>query len=64
MYINLLEVPEGYAVSGVTVNGIALTAIESGNPATGEYWIGSDAKDVYFQSETAGLIEVTVAKTN
>ena len=64
MYINLREVTKGYAVSGVTVNGSALTATESGNPATGEYWIGSEPRKVYFQSETAGLIEVTVSKQN
>lgn len=64
MFINLIELPEGYAVSGVTVNGTALIETQSGNPVTGEYWIGYEGKDVYLQSTTAGLIEITVAKTN
>ncbi len=64
VYMNLIEVPAGYSISEVKVNGsiLTLTNNASGNPATGEYWIGSDAKDIYFQSMTAGLIEVTLAK--
>ena len=62
VYMNLIEVPAGYAISEVKVGGTSLTAITSGNVATGEYWIGSDAKDLYFQSKTAGLIEVTLTK--
>ena len=66
VYMNLLELPEGYSVSEVKVNGksFTLTQNASGNPATGEYWIGSDGNDVYLQSMEAGLIEVIVAKTN
>lgn len=64
VYMNLIEVPAGYSVTEVKVNGTALTEITSGNLANGQYWIGSDAKDVYFQSMEAGLIEVIVAKTN
>ena len=64
VYVNLLELPESYAVSEVKVNGSSLTLTKnaSGNPATGEYWIGYEGKDVYLQSQTAGLIEVIVAK--
>ena len=62
VYMNLIEVPAGYAISEVKVGGTSLTAITSGNVAAGEYWIGSDAKDLYFQSKTAGLIEVTLTK--
>ena len=64
--MNLLELPEGYSVSEVKVNGksFTLTQNASGNPATGEYWIDSDGNDVYLQSMEAGLIEVIVAKTN
>ncbi len=64
VYMNLIEVPAGYAVSEVKVNGstFTLTNNVSGNPATGEYWIGYEAKDIYFQSKTAGLIEVTLTK--
>ena len=64
VYMNLIEVPEGYSVSEVKVGGtsLTLTANQSGNCATGEYWIGSDPKDLYFQSRTAGLVEVIVAK--
>ena len=62
--MNLIEVPEGCAISEVKVNGSALTLTTnpSGNCATGEYWIASNPKDLYFQSKTAGLIEVIVAK--
>lgn len=64
VYMNLIEVPEGYAISQVKVGDTVLTPTTntSGNCATGEYWIGSDPKDLYFQSRTAGLIEVIVAK--
>ena len=64
VYMNLIEVPEGYSVSEVKVGGtsLTLTANQSGSCATGEYWIGSDPKDLYFQSRTAGLVEVIVAK--
>ena len=64
VYMNLIEVPEGYSVSEVKVGGTSLTlnANQSGSCATGEYWIGSDPKDLYFQSRTAGLVEVIVAK--
>ena len=64
VYMNLSEVPAGYAISEVKVANTVLTPTTnaSGNCATGEYWIGSDAKDLYFQSRTAGLIEVTVSK--
>ncbi|MBQ3083733.1 MAG: hypothetical protein IJC47_07335, partial [Alistipes sp.] len=64
VYMNLIEVPAGYAISTVKVNGstFTLTNNVSGNPATGEYWIGYEAKDIYFQSKTAGLIEVTLTK--
>jgi len=62
VFMNLLEVPEGYSVSEVKVNDTALTETMSGNPVTGEYWIGSDGTGVYFQSMEAGLIEVTIAK--
>ena len=64
VYMNLIEVPAGYAISEVKVAGTVLapTANASGNCATGEYWIASNPKDLYFQSRTAGLIEVTVSK--
>ena len=64
VYMNLIEVPADYAISQVKVGDTVLTLTQnaSGNCATGEYWIGSDAKDLYFQSMTAGLIEVTVSK--
>ena len=64
VYMNLLELPEGYSVSEVKVNGksFTLTQNTSGNPATGEYWIGYEGKDVYLQSMEAGLIEVIVTK--
>ena len=64
VYMNLIEVPEGYSVSEVKVGGtsLTLTANPSGDCATGEYWIGSDPNDLYFQSRTAGLVEVIVAK--
>ena len=64
VYMNLIEVPEGYSISEVKVGGtsLTLTANQSGNCATGEYWIGSEPKDLYFQSRTAGLVEVIVAK--
>lgn len=64
MYINLLEVPAGYAVTDVKVNGTSLTKTTNSNPATGEYMLGYEGKDVYLQSQTAGLIEVTVTKSN
>ncbi len=66
VYMNLIEVPAGYAISQVKVGGteLTLTLNTSGNCATGEYWVGSNPKDLYFQSRTAGLIEVTVAKAN
>ena len=64
MFVNLLELPEGYAVSGVKVNekSFALTSNAGGNPATGEYWIGSDGTGVYLQSKEAGLFEIIVAE--
>ena len=66
VYVNLLEVPEGYSVSEVRVNGesFTLTNNASGTLDEGEYWIGYEAKDVYLQSMEAGLIEIIVAKTN
>ncbi len=66
VYMNLIEVPAGYSISTVKVNGstFTLTNNASGNPSAGEYWIGYEAKDVYLQSMEAGLIEVTVTKTN
>lgn len=66
MYVNLLDIPEGYAVSDVKVNGssFTLTNNASGNPATGEYWIGYEGKDVYLQSMEAGLFEFIVTKMN
>ena len=66
MYVNLLEIPEGYAVSDVKVNGTSFTLTDnaSGNPAKGEYWIGYEGKDVYLQSMEAGQFEVIVSKTN
>ena len=65
VYVNLIELPEGYAVSEVKVNGSSLTLTKnaSGNPATGEYWIGYEGKDVYLQSMEAGLVEVIVKAT-
>ena len=64
VYMNLIEVPADYAISQVKVGDTVLTPTQntSGNCATGEYWIGSNPKDLYFQSRTAGLIEVTVSK--
>ena len=66
VFMNLIEVPAGYAISQVKVGGTELTLTQDtrGNCATGEYWVGSDPDDLYFQSRTAGLIEVTVAKAN
>ena len=66
VYMNLMEVPAGYAISQVKVGDTVLTPTQntSGDCATGEYWIASNPKDLYFQSRTAGLIEVTVAKAN
>ena len=66
MYVNLLEIPEGYAVSAVKVNGtsFALTNNAGGNPSTGEYWIGSNGKDVYLQSMETGLFEIIVTNAN
>ena len=64
VYMNLIEVPADYAISQVKVGNTVLTPTQntSGNCATGEYWIGSNPKDLYFQSRTAGLIEVTLTK--
>ena len=63
VYMNLLEVPEGYSVSEVKVGGTSLNLTSNENgPATGEYMIGYDPKDLYFQSRTAGLVEVIVPK--
>ncbi|MDO5497829.1 MAG: hypothetical protein Q4F45_08095 [Alistipes sp.] len=64
VYMNTIDVPAGYSVSEVKVNGTSLTQVQltSGSPATGEYWVGADPKDVYFQSQTAGLIEVVYQK--
>ena len=64
LFLNLIELPAGYSVSGVRVNGSALTETTSGNPATGEYWIGYDGNDVYLQTMETGLIEVIVTKGN
>ena len=62
-YINLLEAfPSGYSVSEVKVNNNSLTKTTADNPAIGEYLIGVDG--IYLQSMTAGLIEVTLTKTN
>jgi len=63
--LNLIEVQAGYSVSSVTVNGTALAkkTTSGGNPALREYWVGSNGKDVYFNSQTAGLIEVTLTKS-
>ena len=65
VYVNLIELPAGYDVTEVKVNGSALTPTTnaSGNPATGEYWLGSDHKDVYLQTMTAGKMEFIVSKT-
>ena len=62
VYMNLNDVPAGYSVSGIKVNDIALNKTTNSNPGTGEYLLGIEAKDVYFQSTTAGLIEVTLTK--
>ena len=62
VYMNLLEIPEGYSVSEVKVNDSSLTKTTKNSPATGEYWVGSEAKDVYFQYMEAGLIEVIITK--
>ena len=64
VYMNLIEVPAGYAISQVKVGDTILnpTTNTSGNCATGEYWIGSNPKDLYFQARTAGLVEVVVSK--
>ena len=62
VYMNLYDVPAGYSVSDVKVNGTALTKSTKSNPGTGGYLLGVEAKDVYFQSKTAGLIEVTLKK--
>ena len=64
--MNTIEVPAGYSFSGITVNGVALTltANSGGNAGLGEYWLGSDPKDVYFNCQSAGLIEITYTKTN
>ena len=66
VYVNLLEVPEGYSVSEVRVNGesFTLTNNASGTLDEGEYWIAYEAKDVYLQSMEAGLIEIILTKTN
>ncbi|MBQ8854512.1 MAG: hypothetical protein IJZ67_09475, partial [Alistipes sp.] len=66
VYMNLIEIPTGYSISNVSVNGNAFTLTQNanGNPSTGEYWLGYDPKDVYIQSKTAGVIEITVAKVN
>ena len=66
VFLNLIELPEGYSIAEVRVNGSALTETTnaSGNPATGEYWIGSDGNDVYLQTMEAGLFEVIVTKTS
>ena len=65
MFVNLIELPEGYGISEVKVNGssLTLTTNASGNPATGEYWIGSEGKDVYLQTNEAGLVEIIVKAT-
>ncbi len=62
VYMNLLEIPEGYSVSEVKVNDSSLTKTTKSSPATGEYLIGYEAKDVYFQYMEAGLIEVIITK--
>ncbi len=64
VYMNLIEVPAGYSISTVKVKGstFTLTNNASGNPATGEYWIGYEAKDVYLQSMVAGTIEIILTK--
>ena len=66
VYLNLIELPEGYSIADVKVNGVSFTLTQNagGDPFTGEYWIGSNGKDVYLQSMESGLIEVVVAKTN
>ena len=66
VFLNLIELPEGYSIADVKVNGVSFTLTQNagGDPFTGEYWIGSDGNDVYLQSMEAGLIEVIVAKTN
>ena len=65
VYVNLIELPAGYDVTEVKVNGSALTPTTNagGNPSTGEYWLGSDHKDVYLQTMTAGKMEFIVSKT-
>ncbi len=64
VYMNLIEVPEGYSISEVKVNGstFTLTNNANGNPAAGEYWIGYEAKDVYLQAMEAGTIEIILTK--
>lgn len=62
VYMNLIEVPAGYSVSEVKVNGTALTKTTNSNPATGEYLLDYDGNGLSLQSKTAGLIEVTVTK--
>ena len=66
VFLNLIELPEGYSIADVKVNGVSFTLTQNagGDPFTGEYWIGSDGNDVYLQSMEAGLIEIIVTKTN
>ncbi|MBQ7698796.1 MAG: Ig domain-containing protein [Clostridia bacterium] len=54
----------GYSVASVTVNGSALTYSTNSDPATGTYITPGDPKDVYLQTTTAGLIEITYTKAN
>lgn len=65
VYINILEIPEGYDVSSVTVGDttLSLTSNSSGNPSLGEYWLGSNHNDIYLNVQTAGLFTITVSKT-
>ena len=62
MYVNLLEIPAGYAVSAVKVNGTSFNKSTGEWAATGEYLLGYDGKDVYLQSMEAGLFEIIVSK--
>lgn len=64
VYLNLIEIPSGYAVSAVKVNDTDLTKTTNSDPATEQYMLGSEAKDVYLQTKEAGLIEIIVSKTN
>ncbi len=61
VYVNLLGAfPGGYSVSGVNVNGTALTASTGDYAPTGGYLIGTDG--IYLQTTTAGTFEIILTK--